>query len=127
MSEDSDWLRAIQKQADKAEAEFAIDQLQPGDQLIVVTQHTTYRFAMITNREAELETGRKNRPSGRVQIQGCAFGASESIKPGHLFCGGSLEFRFVRDGVSKIQRTTPIVEIRHLRGDRPVADVKEKP
>jgi len=115
MSESSDWLGALKQHVDKADAEFELAQLQPGDRLEVVTGHTTYRLRMLGEREADLETGRADRPSGRVYVQGCAFGASRTIKPGHIFCGGSLEFTFRSNENLMEHRTSPIREIRHFR------------
>ena len=115
MSEMPDWLSVVHEHADSADAEFELDRLRPGDRLDVVTRHTTYCFSLVTDRDADLDTGRVDRPSGRVHLQGCRFGDSSSIKPGHLFCGGCLEFNFICNGARMEHRTTPIREIRHLR------------
>lgn len=95
--------------------EIAIEDLRTGDALFVQSQNTGYCFKMTREARAELTTGRKDRPSGPVEIIGTTYGGS-SIKPGILFCGGHLEFQWTRhDGESMTHTTTPIAEIRHLR------------
>lgn len=63
-----------------------------GDQLLVVTAHTCYRFQFTSSSQAELSTNRADRPTGLVRLNGCTFGASATIKPDQVFCGGNLEF-----------------------------------
>ncbi|MBI4025370.1 MAG: hypothetical protein HY360_10355 [Verrucomicrobia bacterium] len=112
-----DWLSFIERQNGANGHEFDLQQLRPGDWLRVVTQHTTYDFRMLSEREATLRTGRDDRPSGLARILGCTFGQSSSIKPDHLFCGGNLKFVF-QDGEMTLV-TTSIREIHHWsRGDR---------
>ncbi len=112
---DPDWLKVITEATDANAPAIDITQLQPGDQLIVSSRKTHYKFTMITDRIADLETVRADRPSGRVQLMGCTFGASTSIKPDQLFVGGNLEFTHVREGVQRTHLTTSIVALRHLR------------
>jgi len=109
----TDWLKHLQDHAQNAGEELDIDALQPGDLLQVITLHTTYAFKIVEAREAELLTDRPDRPSGPVRINGCTFGQSTTIKPGHLFCGGNLEFQF--ENRERIQTTTAIKEIRLAR------------
>ena len=109
----TDWLGHLKNHAQIAGEEFDLDSLRPGDILVVETLHTAYRFRIVGDRLADLETGRSDRPCGRVQIQGCTFGDSSTIKPERLFCGGNLEFTY--DDGKMVQRTTSIQAIRHTR------------
>jgi len=109
-----DWLKHLEAHAQSAGEELDIDTLFPGDLLQVLTLHTTYAFKIVEGRDAELLTDRSDRPSGPVRINGCTFGQSSTIKPGHLFCGGNLEFQF--DNGNQIQTTTTIRAIRLARG-----------
>jgi hypothetical protein len=109
----SDWIEHLQRHAEAAGAELVLDTLRAGDLLQVETMHTLYSLRMLGSREAELKTDRADRPAGRVWINGCTFGGSTSIKPGHLFCDGNLEFRF-REG-RMVHTTTAIREIRVVR------------
>lgn len=88
------FLRAAQ-QASVPEVDLA--QLKPGDRLDVFTAHTCYRFFITKGSQAELITNRQDRPTGPVQLNGCTFGASASIKPDRAFCGGNLEFTVLSD------------------------------
>jgi hypothetical protein len=93
--------------------ELELDQLRPGDRMLVRTRNTHYLFVMAGRHTAELTTDRDDRPHGPVQIQGCVFGQSHMIKPGHLFCGGGLEIRY--EGNRKTFTTTPIEAIQLVR------------
>lgn len=95
------------------EIEFSI--LKPGDRLLVLTEHTAYTLVMGEEGEADLTTNRSDRPSGRVLIRGCTFGASSSIKPNHLFCGGNLEFSHGEKG--EITTTTAIRALQLAQAD----------
>jgi len=106
-----DWLAAVAGILRDAGDEFGLAQLRAGDVLRIETGHTVYVLRMVEGREAELATGRADRPSGRVRIQGCTFGDSSSIKPDSLFCGGNLEFTF--DEGRMVHRTTSIRAICH--------------
>jgi hypothetical protein len=103
--------------------ELELDQLAAGDRLLVRTRNTRYLFLMTGARAARLTTDRADRPSGDVQIQGCVFGQSRMIKPGHLFCGGGLEILLALGG--ETYATTPIEAIELVRvsaaGNRPPA------
>lgn len=93
--------------------EIELPQLLSGDRLRVVTTNTTYDFLIINGRKAELTTGRADRPSGIVRINGCTFGLSSTIKPDTLFSGGNLEFIF--DDGRMTHTTTAIRELHWLR------------
>jgi len=110
-----DWLEIITEVNDRNGPEIDIGQLLPQDRLIVTTNHTHYGFTIVAGREADLETNRADRPAGRVRLMGCTFGASTTIKPDHLFCGGNLEFTLERDGQRRTHVTTTITALRHLR------------
>ena len=109
----TDWLSFIKKKGCANGYEFDLRQLRAGDFLQVITRHTTYDFRIVSPQEAVLETGRSDRPQGRVRILGCTFGQSSSIKPDHLFCGGNLNFIFENGRMTHL--TTSIREIRWLR------------
>jgi hypothetical protein len=100
--------------------QFDLRELRSGDELRVVTLHTEYIFAMLNDRSADLTTSRPDRPQARVKIAGCTFGASASIKPDHLFCGGNLEFNYELEGQRMTHRTTAIKAI-YLRRTRTAA------
>jgi hypothetical protein len=88
-----DWESFLRQHEKDSLTELELETLRPGDHVLVLTQQTAYRLVLRSGAEAELTTNRSDRPSGIVTINGCTFGASSSIKPGHLFCGGNLEFR----------------------------------
>lgn len=87
--------------------------LAAGDRLLVRTRNTHYLFHMTGTHTAQLTTDRADRPGGRVQIQGCVFGQSKMIKPGHLFCGGGMEVLLAADGVTFT--TAPIEAIQLVK------------
>ena len=97
--------------------ELSLDQLRAGDRLLVRTRHTHYLFLMTGLHTARLTTDRRDRPRGRVRIQGCVFGRSRMIKPGHLFCGGGLEFTLDHD--RRTFTTTPIEAIQLISATPP--------
>lgn len=77
--------------------EVDLGQLKAGDQLSVLTENTCYIFRITSPSVAELSTNRPDRPTGSVQLNGCTFGASATIKPNRVFCGGNLEFTVQND------------------------------
>ena len=97
--------------------ELELSQLVAGDRLLVRTRNTHYLFLMTGTHTAHLMTDRADRPTGRVQIQGCVFGQSRMIKPGHLFCGGGLEIRLTTSG--EIFTTGPIEAIQVVKTSPP--------
>lgn len=113
----SDWKDWLQSLSARPKAQLESDQLKTGDHLMVVTEHTTYHFVWLGGPElsVELLAGRPDRPSGRIKLHGCTFGASSSIASGLIFTGGNLEFSYLRDGKKVLFTTTAIREIRHLR------------
>lgn len=113
MSTENDWMQLLKHHVDEPPPEIDLQQLLPGDRLRVITLNTTYDLLIIEGRKAQLETGRDDRPSGLVQINGCTFGMSSTIKPGALFSGGNLEFTF-EDGRMR-HTTTAIRELHWLR------------
>lgn len=114
----SDWLRYIKSKEGTLGDELALAELRRGDLLKVVTQHADYFLTMADGRAATLSCSVPGRPAGPVQIMGCTFGRSSSIKPDHLFCGGNLELSYQLDGVPMIHKTTAIEEI-HLQRRAP--------
>jgi hypothetical protein len=91
----SDWEQFASRYGESDPEEFSLSRLNPGDVLRVVTEHTNYLFTVATNSELRLQCSRSDRPSGKVRISGCGFGFSHAFKPGHLFCGGRMEFTFL--------------------------------
>jgi len=87
-----DWEDFLRAHANKGVPEVELKKLRPGDRLLVVTSNTSYEFKMKSASEADLLANRPDRPSGPVKLNGCTFGASSTIKPGFVFCGGNLEF-----------------------------------
>ena len=113
-----DWLHYVQSTKGKLGDELDLSQLQPGDVLKVVTLHSEYLLTIVKDRDAVVSCAQPGRPNGPVRIMGCTFGRSTSIKPDHLFCGGSLELAYERDGKPMTYTTTAISEI-HLRRRAP--------
>jgi len=109
----SDWEQFAYRYGESDAEEFSLSQLNPGDILRVVTEHTNYLFTVIDNHEARLQCSRSDRPSGSVRISGCGFGFSHAFKPGHLFCGGRMEFTFLLNEKLTRYRTTSIRAIVH--------------
>jgi len=109
----SEWSSILTQHMESGDDELDLRQVEPGDLLRVVTGHTDYNLVFISGSDAELTTNRPDRPSGKVKIMGCTFGKSSSIKPDHLFCGGSLEFTFDEGRMTHL--TTPIRAIHWLR------------
>jgi hypothetical protein len=88
----SDWENFLRDHSALGLPEIDLQTMRPGDRLVVETWHTRYGFEWRESGEVILTTNRADRPSGSVRIQGCTFGASTTIKPGALFCGGNLEY-----------------------------------
>ena len=110
-----DWEEFIRRHQASGVVELDLTTLRPGDTVVVVTNHTAYTFKLLAQTEAMMTTHRPDRPSGRVRINGCTFGASSSIKPDHLFCGGNLEFTH-NDG-HEISTTTEIRALQLVQAD----------
>jgi len=72
--------------------ELDLSLIKEGDRVLVRTRNTSYLLHMTGTHSARLVTDRPDRPGGNAKIKGCAFGHSRMIKPGHLFCGGNMEF-----------------------------------
>jgi hypothetical protein len=109
----SDWEQFASRYGESDTEEFSLSRLNPGDVLRVVTEHTNYLFTVASNCEVRLQCSRADRPSGNVRISGCGFGFSHAFKPGHLFCGGRMEFTFLRNEKLTRYRTTSIQAIVH--------------
>jgi hypothetical protein len=109
----SDWEQFAYCYGESDAEEFPLSQLHPGDLLRVVTEHTNYLFTVVDTHEARLQCSRSDRPSGSVRISGCGFGFSHAFKPGHLFCGGRMEFTFLQNEKLTRYRTTSIRAIVH--------------
>jgi hypothetical protein len=97
--------------------ELELSQLVAGDRLLVRTRNTHYLFLMTGAHTAYLTTDRADRPTGQVQIQGCVFGQSRMIKPGHLFCGGGLEILLTASG--EVFTTAPIKAMQLVKMSSP--------
>lgn len=87
---EGDWLEHL-KSLPEPQASVVLEQLQPGDELWVVTRNTRYHLIWTGGREAMLSSNRDDRPQGPVVVHGCALGAGSSIAIDRLFVGGSLE------------------------------------
>ena len=110
----NDWLRYLKSKEGSLGDELDLADLRPGDLLKVVTRNADYLLTIEKGRTATLRCSVPGRPEGSVQIMGCTFGQSSSIKPDHLFCGGNLELSYELDGASMKHTTTAIQEI-HLQ------------
>jgi hypothetical protein len=91
------WEAFLRAAEQSSLSEINLLDLKTGDQLFVVTAHTCYIFKVTASSKAELSTNRLDRPTGLVQLNGCTFGASATIKPNRVFCGGNLEFTVQND------------------------------
>lgn len=87
-----DWEAFLRAHEAAGIPEIELNSLKLGDTLLVLTERTAYSLVMTGPSEANLSSNRANRPSGKVSIRGCTFGASSSVRPNHVFCGGNLEF-----------------------------------
>jgi hypothetical protein len=96
--------------------ELDLGRIQPGDRLLVRTRNTNYLFQMTGTHTGILSTDRPGRQGGPVQINGCVFGRSSMIKPGHLFCGGGLEIAYQNS--PRRFTTTPIEAIQLIAAAR---------
>lgn len=110
-----DWLTFLKEQAGKSCPEVNLRHVRPRDRLLIVTRNTRYLLEMLEAREAIVSTDRMDRPAGKVRIMGCTFGLSSTIKPDHLFCGGSLEFTF--DAGKMRHTTSTVAEIHWLHSE----------
>jgi hypothetical protein len=108
-----DWEAFISRQAGLHDDELDLGTVRPGDLLRVVTAHTKYVFRIINGQDALLSCSRADRPEGQVRIAGCGYSFSSTFKPKRLFCGGHLEFTFVRESKPTRFRTTSIQAIEH--------------
>lgn len=115
-----DWETYLHQHQAEGLPEIELSSLKSGDCLLVVTEHTAYTLVMRENGEADMTTNRTDRPSGRVLIHGCTFGASSSIKPDHLFCGGNLEFAHGEKG--EVTTTTTIRALQLVQPTPPRKD-----
>jgi hypothetical protein len=102
----SDWEKFLKERNAHDLPEVNLSTLRPGDRLVVETRNTRYELEWGEGDTALLRTNRPDRAGGPVQVQGCAFGRSSTIKPGVLFCGGNLEY--VSDQGRTRSRTTSI-------------------
>lgn len=118
-----DWEEFIRRHQTLGMVELELSTLQPDDTLIVVTSHTAYSLRMLGHDEAMLTTNRPDRPSGKVRINGCTFGASSSIKPNHIFCGGSLEF--THNNGREISTTTEIRALQLVHNESTSSETRQ--
>lgn len=108
-----DWISELASHAANGTEELDLTSLKAGDLLIVKTLHTEYCLTMTGNHQAELEAARADRFHGPIQIQGCSFGASSTIKPEAIFCGGNLEY--TSDGGTRTHTTSTILSLCMIR------------
>lgn len=104
-----DWTSFVQSLPQPLPQELDLQAVAPGDSVLVKTKNTLYLFTWKGACQAELRTNNQKTPSGSVQIMGCSFGLSSSIRPDALFCGGNLEFTHQRG--EKTWTTSRIDEI----------------
>lgn len=116
-SQSSDIVAFLQTAGKWIGDELDLERVRPGDRLLVRTRNTTYLFHMTGTHSAVMTTNRPEREVGPVQINGCVFGRSSMIKPGHLFCGGGLEIAF--QSGSRRFTTSPIEAIQLISASPP--------
>jgi hypothetical protein len=117
LSSAPDWEAFLRRHTAATMPELDLSAIRPGDRLLVLTDHTAYTLTMREQRMADLTTNRADRPAGRVQVRGCTFGASSTIKPDHLFCGGNLEFS--HGDKREVYTTTTIRALQLVHADQP--------
>ena len=111
------WEAFLQAAEQSSLPEVNLTNLKPGDQLSVLTLNTCYIFTITSSSEAELSTNRADRPAGPVQLNGCTYGGSATIKPDRVFCGGNLEFTVQTE---QIIFTTTKIRALQLAENRPI-------
>jgi hypothetical protein len=109
----ADWEEFIRRHQASGVVELDLAALKPGDKLLVVTRRTVYTFEILPQKEALLTSNRPDRPSGRVRINGGSFGASSSIKPDFVFCGGNVEFVHLDTGVVYTSTQVRALQVTH--------------
>ncbi|HET7537045.1 MAG TPA: hypothetical protein VFJ90_11355 [Candidatus Didemnitutus sp.] len=100
-----DWEKYLSDRRAQSSPAIDLNRLQAGDRLAVETKNTRYELLWRADGSAELSTNRPDRAPGLVVVQGCALGRASPVKPGVLFCGGSLEYHSV-DGQLKFRTST---------------------
>ena len=114
-----DWKSFLESLPESFEKELALTAIVPGDRVLIKTRNTAYLFTWKSIDEADLRANDPKAPSGPVRIMGCSFGMSSSIRPDALFCGGNLEFTYLKG--EKTWTTSPIDEIHLLHQSKPSA------
>lgn len=109
----TDWEEFIRRHQASGVVELDLTALKPGDKLLVITRRTVYTFELLPQKEAMMTSNRPDRPSGRVRINGGSFGASSSIKPDFLFCGGNVEFIHLETGVVYTSTQVRALQVTH--------------
>jgi hypothetical protein len=88
----SDWDKFLLERGASSTPAIDLAMLKAGDRLAVDTKNTRYELVWLADGSVYLSTNRTDRPSGQVQVIGCAMGRVGPVKPGVLFCGGNLEY-----------------------------------
>ena len=106
-----DWLKFL-KEADFGDR-LDVSSLKAGDVILVATEHTHYRLEVTDARElmVKVSSDRPDRPDREMRLMGCTIGASSSISPDSLFCGGNLEMNWNEDGELHTFTTTSIQKL----------------
>jgi hypothetical protein len=111
-----DWMAHLQRM--QGVEKFSLAGICTGDVLLVATDNTRYRIEVrdAAIRKVWVLADREDRPSGDMTLHGCTFGASSTIAPEHLFCGGNLELGFLSpDGTRGKHTTSQIHKVVHVR------------
>ncbi len=88
----SEWDKFLSEHGASDTPAVDLSRLKVGDRLAVDTKNTRYELVWLADGSVYLSTNRADRPSGQVQVLGCAMGRVGPVKPGVLFCGGNLEY-----------------------------------
>lgn len=87
--------------------------LKAGDIILVATEHSNYRMQVTDAKDlrVHLRSDRPDRPKREMRLMGCTLGASSTISPDHLFCGGNLELNWLEGRQLHTFATTTITKL----------------
>ena len=107
-----DWKSFVQSLAKDSLPEVELRKMKSGDCVLLKTRNTFYLLEWKTDDLVELRSNKAKAPSGPVQIMGCTFGQSSSIRPDLLTCGANLELTY--NNGHRTWTTSVIDEIHYL-------------
>lgn len=109
----SSWTDIAARQMARTQSVLDLSTLQPGDRVLVGTRNTHYLLEWGGGGGVTVSTNRKDRPFGRIVIDGCAARRLGDPSPGVLFCGGRMQYHSMNGQVR--HRTTEIQALLVMR------------